>query len=131
MFCLYGGEKRMNGNMTPEERGRVIMMGVLRAGVAAYLIYLGYSLIRDHLNGSSTLAPWVSWGFGVFFMLAGAGFAWYAWKRYRKDTQEKPADESGNSPEEIPGTAEIRWSARHRRRPQMPVKRLARRHRRR
>ncbi|MBQ6036829.1 MAG: hypothetical protein IJL43_05895 [Lachnospiraceae bacterium] len=84
----------MNGNSNPEERGRVIMMAMLRAGVSGYLIYLGYSLIRDQLNGSSAMAPWLTWAAGVVFILAGIGFLFYTWKHYRAETKEKTAEDS-------------------------------------
>jgi TRAP-type C4-dicarboxylate transport system permease small subunit len=81
----------------------MIMMAMLRAGVSAYLIYLGYSLIRDQLDGSSTLAPWLSWASGVFFVLAGLCFLFYAWKRYRAETKQRPAEDGAeDAPEDMP-----------------------------
>ena len=85
----------MNNNWSPEAKGSAAGMVILRAAVAGYLIYLGYMLIRDHLNGKSTLAPWLSWLFGVLFILAGAGFGWFTYKRYRADTAKKPETEAG------------------------------------
>ena len=40
---------------------------ILRAVVGAYLIYLGVSLLRDHLGGKSSMAPWFAWVIGIFF----------------------------------------------------------------
>ncbi len=61
---------------------------ILRAVVGAYLIYLGVSLLRDHLGGGSSLAPLFAWGIGVFFALAGAGVIVYTWRRWRADAAE-------------------------------------------
>ena len=60
----------------------------LRAAVAGYLIYLGYTLLRDHLRGTSTLEPWIAWAAGLGFIAAGAAFGLYVWKRYRAAREE-------------------------------------------
>ena len=56
---------------------------ILRGVVAGYLVYLGYTLIRDLLNGSSTLPLWAAWAAGLGFCIAGAAFGLFAWKRYK------------------------------------------------
>ena len=91
----------MNDNAN--NRSSAGAMGILRAVIAGYLIYLGYMLIRDHLNGKSTLSPWLSWGFGAFFILAGAGFAWFTWKRYRCETEKDAEEDSTETMEETAG----------------------------
>ena len=79
-------------------------MALLRAAVAGYLIYLGVTLIRDRLNGKSAMAPWLAWACGTVFVLAGAAFGWFAWRRYRADTADRP----GNAGEpEAAGTPEV------------------------
>ena len=57
----------------------------LRAIAAGYLIYLGWTLVRDLLNKSSTMTPWIGWAAGLGFAAAGAAFGWYAWRRYQAD----------------------------------------------
>ncbi len=71
----------------------------LRAVVAGYLIYLGYTLLRDYLGGASTLEPWVAWTVGPGFIAAGIAFGVYVWKRYQAAREEakRPA---GQPPEE-------------------------------
>ena len=84
-------------------RSKAITMAILRAAVSGYLIYLGFSMIKDHLEGNSTLAPWLTWVCGVFFILGGAAFIWYSWKQYRaatKETPERPADDTVEDPPE-------------------------------
>ena len=95
----------MNGN----EPGRVTGMSVLRAAAAGYLIYLGITLISDHLSGKSTMAPWLAWCFGVLFVFAGAVFLWYSWKRYRQEMAEQPGaseDPADEAAEESSDTEE-------------------------
>ena len=68
----------------------------LRAIVAGYLIYLGYSLIRDHLKGISSMAPWLSWACGLFFIAAGAAFGFYTWRSWRAAREAaQPSEEPG------------------------------------
>ena len=81
-----------NSGSTGEMRGRGSGMDLLRVLAAGYLIYLGISMITDHLNGRSDMAPWLAWACGVLFVLAGAAFAWFSWKRYRAEQAEKPEE---------------------------------------
>ena len=60
-------------------------MAMLRAVVSGYLIYLGFTLIRDMLSGSSDMAPVLGWGCGLLFMLAGALSVFYTWRRWRRE----------------------------------------------
>ena len=62
----------------------------LRAVVAGYLIYLGVSLVRDRLTGKSDMALWLAWVCCAVFVIAGAAFGWYTWKRWRAETTGKP-----------------------------------------
>ena len=73
-------------------RTAAVYKAVLRAAVAGYLIYLGVSMIIDHLNGTSALASWIVWTAGPVFAAAGAVFGWVTWKRYRAETEEEPAE---------------------------------------
>ena len=86
--------------MLMDDRQKALSIAILRGAVAAYLIYLGYSLIKDQLAGNSTMAPWLSWVSGVLFILAGAGFIWYSWKRYRADSAESPDGQASDAAKE-------------------------------
>ena len=81
----------MNFNGTPNPNGRNIAMASLRAVVACYIIYLGGKIISDHVKGESEMAPWMCWFFGILFIVAGAAFLFYTWKRYKKDKAEEAA----------------------------------------
>ena len=57
----------------------------LRAVVAGYLVYLGFSLIRDLLRGTSTLSPAFAWAAGLGFIAAALAFGFYAWKLWKRE----------------------------------------------
>ena len=82
------------------ERQKTINMAALRAAVAVYLIYLGVSLIRDRLQGTSTLPPALAWFAGLAFLLGGAAYGWYTWRRWR--SERGAAADSGESAGEAP-----------------------------
>ena len=90
----------MNGDENEKKSaGGTLSMNraALRAVVGAYLIYLGVSLVRDFLNGNSTMPPWAAWGCGIFFALAGAGVIVYTWRRYRAEKQAREKTEDARS----------------------------------
>ncbi len=68
-----------------QKRSKAMNLASLRAVVAAYLIYLGSSLIVDHLRGRSTLSPVFVWLAGLFFIAVGIAFGFYVWKCWRAD----------------------------------------------
>ena len=78
---------RKSEESATQNRSKAMNLASLRALVAAYLIYLGISLIYDHLSGRSSLSPVFVWLTGLFFILAGICFGFYIWKRWRTDTQ--------------------------------------------
>ena len=94
-------------NSNGKNSSRVANMAILRVVVSGYLVYLGASMIRERLNGSSTLPVWAVWVLGLVFILAGLGFGVYSWKQYRAASQQsgeegKPAEEptDGDGPED-------------------------------
>ena len=93
----------MNGSRVPEPRGKESGMALLRALVAAYLIYLGVTMILDRISGRSGMPLWLAWACGVFFVLAGAVFGCYTWKRYRKEIAEKTDETSKTTSEDEEG----------------------------
>lgn len=56
----------------------------LRLAVAVYLLYLGYTILRDMLVGISSLSPVLGWTAGVGFIVCGLLFGWYSWKRWKE-----------------------------------------------
>ena len=56
----------------------------LRLAVAVYLLYLGYSILRDMLTGISSLSPVLGWTAGAAFIVCGLLFGRYSWKRWKE-----------------------------------------------
>ena len=93
----------MNGEKQEVDARRGSRAGTtlsLRAVAAGYLIYLGWTMVRDLLNGSSTLPVWLSWTAGIGFAAVGAAFGWYSWKRYQADMKAERTQEEEKSPGE-------------------------------
>ena len=67
------------------KRTRANNLAVLRALVAAYLAWLGFSLIRDCLRGASTLSPAFAWTVGLVFIAAALAFAFYIWRQWKRE----------------------------------------------
>lgn len=79
-------------------RNRALSMLVLKGAVAAYLIYLGGSLIYEQLTNSSGLPALVAWGGGILFVVGGALFGWYVYTSFKKDL--KAAEITGETKDE-------------------------------
>ena len=65
--------------------------GILRGVVAGYLVYLGGSIIYELIQGTTTLRPALGWILGPLFMIAGAGFGCFTWRRWKADEKEVEA----------------------------------------
>ncbi len=61
-------------------RAQAGMKATFRGLVAAYIVYLGYQLIRDAAGGWQIAA-------GVFFIAAALGFGIYTFRRWRIDLE--------------------------------------------
>ena len=86
-----------------QKRTRAMNIATLRAVVAAYLVYLGGSLIYDLIQGTSSLSPALGWIVGPLFMIGGAAFGLFAWRRWKVDEKEAQA-QSQNA--DAPGSSE-------------------------
>lgn len=80
-----------------QKRSKAMNLASLRAVVAAYLVYLGSSLIVDHLRGSSTLSPVFVWLVGLVFITAGIVFGFYVWRHWRADHDAARYSEIGKN----------------------------------
>ena len=88
------------GTESGRSRSKALNFAALRAVVAVYLIYLGVTLILDMMKGESALSPIAAWALGLLFVLAGAGFGLYTWRRWKREaasardaSEEKPPEE--------------------------------------
>ena len=68
-----------------QKRSRAGTAAMLRAAVAAYIIYLGGKLISGASDPATSMQPWQCWLFGCFFLAAGLAVGVYAWRRWRLD----------------------------------------------
>ena len=77
------------------KRGRASNLAALRAVVAAYLLYLGVSILWDQLRGKGGLSPLIGWGAGILFIGSALAFGWYTWKRWHleQEASEKARQE--------------------------------------
>lgn len=72
---------------------RATIRSSVRAAAALYLVYIGYSLIRD--RAESSMPVWASVAVGAAFIAAAAAIGLYAWRQYKadlKDAQVRPED---------------------------------------
>ena len=67
------------------KRTRANNLAVLRALVAAYLAWLGFSLTRDCVRGASTLSPAFAWTAGLVFIAAALTFAFYIRRQWKRE----------------------------------------------
>jgi len=71
--------------MKMENRNRAMLLAV----VGAYVIYLAYQMMRDQLDGKSSMAMWLCILAVVFFGIAGITVLILAWKISRKKDEEE------------------------------------------
>ncbi len=70
-----------------QKRARAGTTATLRAVVAAYIIYLGWTVLRRVLNGTSPVPVWVAWLVAVVFTAGAIGFLFYTWKTYLRERE--------------------------------------------
>ncbi len=90
------------------QRHRTAMIrSSIRAAAALYLLYIGYSLIRD--RSDSSMPVWGSIAAGAAFVLIAAAIGLYAWKQYKvdlKDAEVRPEDLQEQSEQDEEGEDE-------------------------
>ena len=69
-----------------QKRTRAQNLATLRAVVAAYLVYLGGSMIADYFRGKATVSPILIWASGLVFIAAGLGFGYFIWKQWKAES---------------------------------------------
>ena len=70
-----------------QKRARAGTVATFRAAVMLYIAYLGWSVIKGVREGTTTMAPWIGWTAGLFFIAAAAVFCFCIWKRWRQDLE--------------------------------------------
>lgn len=82
-----GAGKRERKRYHVVRKNKADVRAVFRGVVSAYLIYLGWDLIRSGGN-DPTFPVAVGWLAGGLFIAAALGFGWYTWKQYKLALQE-------------------------------------------
>ena len=78
--------------MKIQNRNRAALLAI----AGAYVLYLAYEMVRDQMNGASSMALWVCILAVIFFAAAGIAVLVFAWKVYRtkdKEEDEQPSDD--------------------------------------
>ena len=78
----------MNGDRpvyNVQKRANAGTAATFRVSVAAYIIYLGWKILRDHVQGVSSLPAWVAWLAGIVFIGGALAFCFYTYRRYTAD----------------------------------------------
>ena len=93
-----------NENFDQANKTKISNMTILRAVVAGYLFYLGFTILRDVMKGEPGSLPiWLLWLCGIGFMLAALAFGFYTWKQYQKQMsalQSESKEEETETPDE-------------------------------
>lgn len=89
-------------NYDTEKRSRADKAAVIRAVVAGYLVYLGFTIAT---NKNTDMSPALSRVLGGAFIVIALGFGFYIWKRWRSDVEgallpEEDKAEAENASEE-------------------------------
>ena len=72
--------------MKIQNRNRATLLAI----AGGYVLYLAYEMIRNQLNGGSSMPDWACYLAAGFFVIAGIAVLIYAWKVFRtKDEEEK------------------------------------------
>ena len=73
-------------NESDRSKAKIINVATLRAVVAGYLFYLGFTILRDLLAGNpGSLPVWLLWMAGILFIVSALAFGYYTWRQYQKE----------------------------------------------
>lgn len=89
-----------------QKRAKAGTAATFRVLVSAYLIYLGWTILKGVLNGSSSVPAWAGWLAAIVFTAAAAAFGVYTWKTWRRDLNAARLPEYDGTGEEDPADAE-------------------------
>ena len=99
-----------NGNDEQNEQNeqRMVPRTALMCLVAAYLMYLGFNILRGWYEGDPGMPPWVAVLFGILFIVAGGAYLIYLLKPYltKKSGGESAAAPENGEPAALPENGE-------------------------
>ncbi len=103
-------EKKNQPRYNEQMRSKATISAVLRAIVAFYLAYLGWTIAQNSGGEDTSMEPWMGWAICAVFFIVGIAFGVYTLKRYQadlKDAELPPEGPAGGSePEELPDDEE-------------------------
>ena len=70
-----------------QKRAKAGTAATLRAVISVYVIYLGWTVLKGVLNGSSPVPVWVGWLVAIVFTAGAVAFGVYTWKTYLRDRE--------------------------------------------
>ena len=70
-----------------QKRAKAGTAATLRAVISVYVIYLGWTVLKGVLNGTSPVPVWVGWLVANVFTAAAIAFGFYTWKTWRRDLE--------------------------------------------
>ena len=90
-----------------QKRAKAGTAATLRAVISVYVIYLGWTVLKGVLNGTSPVPVWVGWLVAIVFTAASIAFGFYTWKTWRRDLEAArlPAND-GDCEEAVEETGE-------------------------
>lgn len=77
--------KRTQPRYDPQKRSKATITAVLRAIVAFYLAYLGWTVAQNAGGPDTSMKPWMGWAIFALFSAVGIAFGVYTMKRYQAD----------------------------------------------
>ena len=88
-------------NESDRRKTKITNVATLRIVVAGYLIYLGFSILRDVQKGEpGSLPVWVLWLAGIVFIVFALGFGYYTWRQYQKEIEALRSESAEKNPAE-------------------------------
>ncbi len=68
-----------------QKQARAGTSAIFRAVIAGYIIYLGWSVLRGVLKGTSPVPVWTGWFVAIVFTGGAVAFLVYTWKTWQQD----------------------------------------------
>ena len=81
-------DKKTQPRYNEQKRSKASISAVLRAIVAFYLAYLGWTIAQNSGGEDTTMLPWMGWTICAVFFVVAIGFGVYTMKRYQTELKD-------------------------------------------
>ena len=87
--------KKQQPRYNEQMRSKANISGVLRAIVAFYIAYLGWTVAQNAGGPDTSMKAWMGWAICAVFFVVAIAFGVYTMKRYQSDLKaaELPSEE--------------------------------------